>query len=139
MPKNNFGGNKAKKGANKKLAVSKELRLKEVDQTYLKVLSCYGSGRFECINLLNNDKVMGKVAGSLYKKVWIKLGDTVLASSRGDLDGGKKVYDIIHKYSETDVNKLENKGEFKIVNIEENNVVFETEKEEKIEDMIDDL
>ena len=54
----------------------------------------------------------GKVCGSLYKRVWIREGDTVLCSVRScnSSEGNGEMVDIIHKYRDDEIRDLDNEG-----------------------------
>lgn len=54
--------------------------------------------------------VMGKIRGSMYKKVWINRGDLVLITTR-DFDALSNKVDIIHKYTDAEVKQLKKLGE----------------------------
>ncbi len=107
MPKNKFGGNKAKK--NKNYIPEKDFIVKESDQEYAKVVKALGSCNFE---LMCEDGVtrMGHVRGKMQKKIWINENDTVLVGLR-DFQDNK--CDIIHKYSPDEVKRLNNINEVK--------------------------
>ena len=107
MPKNKFGGNKAKKGKN--YISEKDFIVKEPDQEYAKVVKVLGSCNFE---LMCEDGAtrMGHARGKMRKKIWINENDTVLVGLR-DFQDNK--CDIIHKYSEDEVKRLNNINEVK--------------------------
>jgi translation initiation factor 1A len=52
--------------------------------------------------------VIGKICGSMRKRVWIKIGDIVLISTRS-FDSTS--CDIIHKYTDDEAHCLKNYGE----------------------------
>ncbi len=118
MPKKNkFGGKKGRKTANKKTGqTTRGLRYKDADdQDYALVGKAYGTGRFAITIYSNAEEKIGVVCGSLYKRVWIREGDTVLISIRtcnSATDNGKLV-DIIHKYKPDEAKSLERSGELK--------------------------
>ena len=118
MPKKNkFGGKKGRKTANKKTGqTTRGLRYKDADdQDYAKAGKAYGTGRFAITIYSNAEEKIGVVCGSLYKRVWIREGDTVLISYRScnsAQDNGKLV-DIIHKYKPEEAKTLERSGELK--------------------------
>ena len=93
MPRNKFGGNKAKKGKNQ--VIERTFILKEPDQEYATVVKTLGDGRFE---LSCNDGItrLGHIRGKMRRRVWIHPTDVVLVSMR-DFDDNK--VDIIHKYT----------------------------------------
>ena len=100
MPKNKFGGNKAKKGKNQQ--ESNEIFFKEDGQEYAKVTKVLGNCRLS-LDCFDGIERIGLIRGKMRKKVWINLSDTVLISTR-DYQDNK--CDVIHKYSENDVRKL---------------------------------
>ena len=101
MPRNKFGGNKAKKGKNY-TQENDELVLKDEDQFYATVTKVLGNCRVE---LACDDGItrLGHIRGKMRKRVWINLNDTVLASGR-DYQDNK--CDVLHKYTSDQVRKL---------------------------------
>jgi len=111
MGKNTKGGKKFKK-QKKGPSNSNErvLIFKEDSQSYARIIKQLGDGRFEC-QIFNSDSdtnIIGKICGSMRKKVWIKICDIVLVSSRS-FDTNS--CDIIHKYSYEEAYKLKDYGE----------------------------
>ena len=104
MPKNTFGGSKAKSSKNNtaKLKPKTDLIIKETDQEYAKVIKLYGSNMLE-LQCFDGVKRLGLIRGSMRKKEWITLNDIVLISIR-DYQDNK--CDIIAKYSPEDVRTL---------------------------------
>ena len=150
MPKNKFGGNKSRKGANKRnLSNSKrELVRPSEDQRIAKVGKAYGTGCFQLTLFADSSEKKGKVCGSLYKRVWIREGDTVLCSVRScnSSEGNGEMVDIIHKYRDDEIKDLDSEGYMKKSKeeLEDNvnsNIVFEGENEEEDnnDDDIDDF
>ena len=150
MPKNKFGGNKSRKGANKRdLANSKrDLRRPEDDQRIAKVGKAYGTGCFQLTLFADSSEKKGKVCGSLYKRVWIREGDTVLCSVRScnSSEGNGDMVDIIHKYRDDEIKDLDAEGYMKKSKeeLEDNvnsNIIFEGENDEENDndDDIDDF
>lgn len=109
MVKNSKGGKNYKK---QKKSPSKEYDLifREDDQAYARVIKQLGDGRFECqvFNFNTNAIVIGKIRGSLRKKVWINPGDIILVSTRS-FDTTN--CDIIHKYTLNESLSLKAYGE----------------------------
>lgn len=97
MGKNTKGGKNYKK--QKKVShENREIIFKDLDQNYGRILKKLGDGRFEC-QVFDNDlstKYIGKICGSMRKRVWINAGDIVLVSLRS-FDSSS--CDIIHKYT----------------------------------------
>lgn len=133
MVKNTKGGKgfkKQKKGFPKE----RELVYRENDQIYARIIRQLGDGRFECQNLNsnNNEAMIGKICGSLRKKVWVKIGDVVLASVR-NFDTSS--CDIIHKYTDDEAIILKSYGEIPSnVNLHASNIELATGKFENDED-----
>ncbi len=109
MGKNTKGGKnfkKQKRGPSRE----RELVYAEEGQAYARVIKQLGDGRFEC-QIFNTDKdtnIVGKICGSMRKRVWINIGNIVLVSSR-DFDSSN--CDIIHKYTDEEAQNLKSYGE----------------------------
>jgi len=115
MPrKNKFGGNKHKKSAKKRdfNNSKRDLRRPEEDQRIAKIGKAYGTGCFQLTLFADASEKKGKVCGSLYKRVWIREGDTVLCSIRScnSSEGNGDMVDIIHKYKDDEIRDLDNEG-----------------------------
>jgi len=151
MPrKNKFGGNKHKKSAKKRdfHNSKRDLRRPEDDQRIAKVGKAYGSGCFQLILFADASEKKGKVCGSLYKRVWIREGDTVLCSIRScnSSEGSGEMVDIIHKYRDDEIRDLESEGYLKKSEeeLKDNNVggivfegdIDEVENDDDINDFI---
>ena len=113
MPRNKFGGNKAKKGKNI-VSSTKYLVLKDGDeQQYAYVTKMLGDGRLK-INCSDGTERMGIIRGKMRKRVWIAVGDLVLISLRiagtDTFDDNKA--DVIHLYSPNEVKLLKTLGEY---------------------------
>lgn len=96
MSKNTKGGKNYKK-QKKTSSYERELIFREDEQAYARIIKQLGDGRFEC-QIFNTDyetKLIGKICGSMRKRVWINIGDIVLVSTRS-FDSSS--CDIIHKY-----------------------------------------
>ena len=104
MPRNTFGGNKAKKGKN--YINQKELMIASIDQEYAEVMKTLGSRRFEVSS--NNKTRLAHLRGNMRRGNWVNPGDFVLISLR-DYQDNK--CDILHKYSSEDLQKLKKLGE----------------------------
>jgi translation initiation factor 1A len=97
MGKNTKGGKNFKK-QKKSPSNERELLFREDEQVYARIIKQFGDGRFEC-KIFNTDvetNLIGKICGSMRKRVWINIGDIVLVSTR-DFDSSS--CDIIHKYT----------------------------------------
>jgi translation initiation factor 1A len=109
MGKNIKGGKnfkKQKKGPSRE----RDLVYCEEEQSYARVIKQLGDGRFEC-QIFNSDQdttIIGKICGSMRKRVWINNGNIVLVSSRS-FDSSS--CDIIHKYTDEEAQNLKNYGE----------------------------
>ena len=73
----------------------RELLIKEEDQDYGQVLRLLGQGRVEVNCFDGPTKRMCTIRGKLRNRVWINVGDIVLASLR---EFGDDKADLIHKY-----------------------------------------
>lgn len=104
MVKNTKGGNsfkRLKKGPPR----DRELIFKENDQEYSRIIKQLGDGRFECqvLNHSSETNVIGKICGSMKKRVWVNIGDVVLISKRNFVSAN---CDIIHKYTLDEASSL---------------------------------
>jgi len=111
MGKNTKGGKNFKK---QKKCPSRERELlfkeDEAEQEYARIIKQHGDGRFEC-QIFNTDSetnIVGKICGSMRKRVWINIGDVVLVSKR-NFDTSS--CDIIHKYTSVEALNLRSFGE----------------------------
>lgn len=104
MGKNIKGGKNFKK-QKKNPMNNRELIFNEDGQFYARITKQIGDGRFECqlFNNNSNKNIIGKICGSMRKRVWIKIGDIVLVSTR-NFDSNN--CDIIHKYTDDEARSL---------------------------------
>lgn len=130
---------------------TKELITKDSNEEYAEVIRPVGDARFEC-QLLNGNKVMGKLTGRLIKgpnKQRITPGDLILLQLDTSSSDSSKYY-ILHKYSPDDRKKLAKKGELVQIQQSEDvgtNIIMEgdvtsktvVEEEENMEDFIDNI
>mgnify|MGYP001312712692 CR=1 FL=1 len=101
MPRNKIGGNKHKKAKNN--VSNTNIRLKEDNQEYAKVISILGNCRF---NIQCSDGVerLGILRGNMRKKKFVNKDDIILIEKWDDLQTGKS--SIIDVYKEEHVKKL---------------------------------
>ena len=104
MGKNTKGGKNFKK-QKKSPVKERELIFREDDQAYARIIKQLGDGRFECqiFNSNSDTNVIGKICGSMRKRVWIQIGNIVLISGRS-FDSSN--CDIIHKYTDEEAQNL---------------------------------
>lgn len=107
MGKNKKGGKNFKKYKNSFDDQKRQLEFREDGQEYALITKILGNCRCEC---QCNDGLtrICHIRGSMSKRVWICLGDTVLISLR-DFQDSKG--DIIHKYTYEEANILKNYNE----------------------------
>jgi len=113
MPKNKKGGNKAKKGSNKRFAEAENQPFVTADpeggQDYAKVIkSMGGCPPMLNVNCSDGKERIGVVTGRLRKKVFCNKEDIVLVNLR-DYQDSK--CDIIWKYSDRETKRLVKEGE----------------------------
>jgi len=138
MPKNKFGGCKAKKQKNKKVDEEPEqIQLANGKSLYGQVTKTLGESRME-IFCNDNVKRPGTIPGSMRKKEWIYIGDIVLVELR-ECDTDKRVCDIIHKYSKNEIRYLSSLGLLKFVEKEEDTKDFIFDGEDKKDFEIKDI
>lgn len=122
MPKNNTGGNKAKKGPNKRVKVKKETPYATEDgMMYAQVIKNMGAH----MRVLCNDNVErnGKISGKMHKRQWIHAGDVVLVSLRG-FETNKTMCDILHCYKYDEAKSL----------LAQNEIIFKLNKPAEAEE-----
>jgi len=108
MPKNTRGGNKAKKGSNKKQQAMANMPFIKKDieggQEYAKVIKSMGGSppmlRLECYD---SKERIGVITGKLKKRIFCNKDDIVLVNLR-DYQDSK--CDIIWKYTLSDIRRL---------------------------------
>lgn len=126
MPRNKFGGNKAKKGKNTQTPT--EIIFAESGQQYAKITKTLGNRRFEVICLEDNKTRIAHIRGNMRRSDWISMEDIVLVSLRNFQDSR---CDILYRYTDDERIKLRKLGEitFDDTHIETN----EEEEEDKEE------
>ena len=87
--------------------MKKQLEFKEPGQEYALITKMLGNGRCEC-KCADGLTRLGHIRGTMRKRVWINIGDTVLISLREYQDAKA---DIIHKYTATETKTLVSYGE----------------------------
>jgi translation initiation factor 1A len=107
MGKNRKGGKGRKRGKNCEEHIDKETIFKEDGMDYGYVNKALGNSRFE-IYCGDGENRLGILRGSIRRKVWIKSGDLVLYGMR-DFQDSK--IDIVHKYTNEDIQRLYRYGE----------------------------
>lgn len=109
MPRNKGkGGKKFRKSKNNpSLTEKRQLEFKEEQQEYALVTKMLGNGRCEC-KCYDGRTRLGVIRGSMSKRVWISVGDTILVSLREYQDDKA---DIIHKYTNEEAATLREYGE----------------------------
>jgi len=101
MPKNKIGGKKHKKGKNS--VETTNLRLKEENQEYAKVISLLGNCRFK-VQCSDGIERIGILRGNMKKKKFVNKDNIVLIEKWEDLQINK--CSIIDVYKEEHVKKL---------------------------------
>ena len=120
MPKNKgAGGKKFKKIKHNLEAETKQVDLPVEGQEYGLVTKLLGNGRVSITYIKDNigHDVLGVICGRLRKrKKWVIVGNIVIISIR---DFEKEKVDIIHVYTENDMNELKRKNlvDNKLLNI----------------------
>jgi translation initiation factor 1A len=108
MSKKNSGGKNFKKQKKSNNPRERELVFRENEQSYARIIKNLGDGRFECECFEPECNLIGIIRGSMRKRVWLGVGDTILVSFR-DFDNSK--CDIIHKYTSDESMRLKSFGE----------------------------
>jgi translation initiation factor 1A len=135
MPKNKGkGGKQHRRGKHETDDKKADLEFKVDGQIYAQVIKPLGDGRFE---LLCDDgkKRIGHVRGAMQRKIWIVVGNVVLASLRSYQDAK---CDILHKYSPEEARTLQAYDELGAItsNLETKNsdIVWESKQSTPDED-----
>lgn len=103
MTKNKGKGGKGwKRGKNADDVEANELVFREDGTNYGYIQKALGNGRFELM-CIDGKCRLGILRGNMRKKTWVLQGDMILYGIREFQDGKA---DIIHKYTDADVNKL---------------------------------
>jgi translation initiation factor 1A len=112
--KNSKGGKKTKKCKNT-VSTKRELIYKSDGEEYAKVIKMLGDSR---VSVLCCDNVtrLATIRGSMKKRVWINVGDTLLVSLRDYQD---EKADVLHKYNPDEVKALKI---YKDASIDNNNI-----------------
>lgn len=138
MPKNIKGGNKTKKGKNRRPPAKLIFKNSVIGTDYALVVANLGNGRCELKLIKPNgfEAIQGIIRGSTRRQKFIK-NDIILVGNRNFLDSdSKKVVDIIHKYNADHVQQLIYFGEITKFdsNLEENCIIFSKEHLDNIYD-----
>ena len=124
MPRNINGGNKAKRGKNRRREV--KFVTKDNNTFYAKVIGNLGNGQCR-LSMFDNKmtEITGIIRGSL-RRAKFKKDDIVLVSKRdfGNSFETVEKYDILHKYNLDHINNLIKIGEINMTMIEDDNVEF---------------
>lgn len=124
MPRNINGGNKAKRGKNRRREV--KFVTKDNNTFYAKVIGNLGNGQCR-LSMFDNKmtEITGIIRGSL-RRAKFKKDDVVLVSKRdfGNSFETIEKYDILHKYNLDHINNLIKIGEINMTMIEDDNVEF---------------
>ena len=107
MPRNKIGGKKAKRGKNQ-VSTARPLVFKTSDrQVYAIIIKALGCGKFNIKCSDGKDRI-GHIRGNMRKRVWIYIGDLVLASLRGHkgYEFQDNIADILHKYTNDEMKTI---------------------------------
>ena len=105
MPKNKFGGSRAKKGKNV-VNEKKQLEIKQEGENYAQVTKVLGNGRFTVMCCDSKERI-GIIRGSMRKRVWVNHLDILLVEP-WEFDNDKG--DVLFKYTPIAVEKLKAMG-----------------------------
>lgn len=124
MPRNINGGNKAKRGKNRRREV--KFVTKDNNTFYAKVIGNLGNGQCR-LSMFDNKmtEITGIIRGSL-RRAKFKKDDIVLVSKRdfGNSFETVEKYDILHKYNLDHINNLIKIGEINMSMVENDNIEF---------------
>ena len=141
MPRNTFGGNKAKRGKNRPRneTGNKSIRLKEDDlELYGKVIARAG-GSPPILDVMCEDGKERRcvVRGKFAKKVWMNKDDIILITCN---DESGESGEVTCKYSPSEVSRLEQLGEIKSTTFggSENNDFISFTNDIQMDQQVDD-
>jgi initiation factor 1A len=124
MPRNINGGNKAKRGKNRRREI--KFITRDTNSFYAKVIGNLGNGQCK-LSMFDNKmtEITGVIRGSL-RRAKFKKDDVVLVSKRdfGNSFETIEKYDILHKYNIDHINNLIRIGEINMKMIEDDNIEF---------------
>lgn len=108
MTKNTKGGKGHKKRGRKFMKpIQRDLKLKDKDQEYGKLIANLGDCRFECLCTDGKTRT-AHVPGSFRNRIWMRVDDIVLISIRIGISVDH--CDILYKYNLNEIRQLEEKG-----------------------------
>ncbi|AUF82151.1 translation initiation factor 1A [Tetraselmis virus 1] len=108
MPKSRGpGGKNRKKAKGPSLDTRRELVFREDGSVYAYVSEALGDGHYKLVCSDGTER-MGVLRGKMWRRVWVRRNDIVLATLR-DYQDNKA--DIVHKYMSDEVNRLISLGE----------------------------
>lgn len=148
MTKNTKGGKGHKKRGRKFTRPNqRDLKLKDKDQEYAKLIANKGDCRFECLCTDGKTRT-AHVPGSFRNRIWMRVDDIVLISIRIGISVDH--CDILYKYNVNEIRQLEEKGLISKITtdlekqmceeemlLEEQNVTAETKENEQITISVD--
>ena len=115
MPRNLKGGNKSKKGSNKKMNAAQRMPFitkEPEDQVYARIIKSQGGSPPKLTLVCSDSKErLGILTGKM-KRTWCNKDDIVLVNLRDYQDAR---CDIIWKYDDKDVRRLIKEGEISVV------------------------
>lgn len=98
--------NQARKGAQERK--HRELPIAETNQEYARVTAMLGNGRVRA-KLVDGEERLCRIRGSMRRREWVHVGDTVLVAFRDELVGDTA--DVVFKYQPAEVQALVRLGE----------------------------
>jgi translation initiation factor 1A len=98
--------NQARKGAQERK--HRELPVAETNQEYARVTAMLGNGRVRA-KLFDGEERLCRIRGSMRRREWVHVGDTVLVAFREEL--ADDTADIVFKYQPEEVQALVRLGE----------------------------
>lgn len=135
MPRNTFGGNKAKRskkvvtdGEDKKKPIRRAIKNVEM---YAIVEGGLGDGRVK-LSCMDDKQRQGLIPGKFYKKVWFNKGDYVLIELNSL--GSDKEGMIVHKYNGDEVRVLKRNGVFKFAQDKDESKNFHDDEFDDLDD-----
>lgn len=86
----------------------REVPLAEDSQVYARVVAMLGNGRVRA-RMVDGTERLCRIRGTMRRREWVHVGDTVLVAFRDDLAGDTA--DIVFRYQPAEVHTLDRLGE----------------------------
>lgn len=121
-----MGGRRGSSSARRRAADKREAPVAEAGQQYARVTAMLGNGRVKAVFHDGSERLC-RIRGSMRRREWVHVGETVLVALRADLAG--EACDIVFRYQPHDLALLKKLGEPVVI-------AAGTEEERQLEDLV---